>query len=232
MNNHSLSLSLSRRETTYGICWLILSQLILPSALVAGNALLAAPLSSATLNFAYYCINFAAVVWIFRDFLRQSWKMAFKIPFSVIWYAILGYLGCEFFTEAVNLLIYRIDAGFLNVNNQTVLGLVKNDFVLMTIGTVLLVPVTEELLYRGVIFRGLWSKSRLWAYLASMVLFAAMHCLGYIGTYSPLQLLLAIVQYLPAGYCLCWTYCQTGTIAAPMVMHALVNAMTIYHSVR
>ena len=164
------------------------------------------------LNFVYYCIIFTAVVWILRGFLRQSWILAFKTPFSVIWYAILGYLGCEFFTEIVNLLIYRIDPGFLNANNQAVLGLVKNDFVLMAIGTVLLVPVAEELLYRGVVFRSLWNRSHLWAYVVSILLFAAMHCLSYIGTYSTLQLVLAIVQYLPAGYCLCWTYCQTGTM--------------------
>ena len=230
MNN--MTPSLSRNETVYGLCWLAISQLLLPSLLVSGNALLASPLSSAKLNFVYYCINFSASVWIFRSFLHQSWKAALRNLFLVIWFAVLGYLGCEFLTNAAEVLIFRLDPSFFNANNQAVLGNVKADFSLMVIATVLMVPVSEELLFRGVIFRGLLGKSRALAYGASMVLFAAMHCIGYLGTYSPLQLVLALVQYLPAGYCLCFVYHQTGTIVTPIVMHALVNAMTIYNSVR
>ena len=231
-NYPNLPIPLAKNETVYGICWLVISQLLLPAALSAGNALLAAPLSLAGLNFLYYCINFAAVVWIFRRFLAQSWKLALKIPFPVIWYAILGYLGSDLLTDLVSLLIYRLDPSFFNINNQAVLTMLDQDHTLMVIGTVILVPVAEELLYRGVLFRGLYDKSRVRAYIVSIVLFAAIHVLGYIGTYSPLQLLLALVQYVPAGYCLCWAYRQTGTIAAPMLMHALVNAMSIYNAVR
>lgn len=228
----SLPNSLSKNETIYGICWLVISQLLLPSLLVTGNAMLAAPLSSARINFVYYLINFAATVWIFRRFLCASWKFSLRIPFPVVWYAVLGYLGSDLLTDLLDALLSRIDPGFFNANNQTILALLGEEFTLMFVSTVILVPVAEELLYRGAVFRSLYEKSHLWAYIVSILLFAAIHVLGYIGTYSPLQLVLAIAQYIPAGYCLCWAYCQTGTIAAPMLMHALVNAMTIYYAVR
>ncbi len=232
MKKQSLSISLSRAEIICGICYLIISQLFLPSLLTLGNSLLAKPLSSAELNFVYYCVNFAVVVWLFRRYLLQSWRYALKIPFPVLWYAILGYLGCEFLTNAVTWLACRLDPGFHNLNNQSVVGGLRDSFYLMVISTVILVPVAEETLFRGVVFRGLYDKSRLWAYIVSCVLFSLVHLVGYIGSYSPIHFLLAFLQYLPAGYCLCWVYCQTGTIVTPMLMHALINAMSIYYSMR
>ena len=51
--------------------------------------------------------------------------------------------------------------------------------------------------------------------------------LGYIGLYSPLELMMAVLQYLPAGLCLAWSYIRGDTIFAPIVIHAAVNYITI-----
>ena len=227
-----LSISLTQTEAVYGICWLVIVQLLLPALLISANAMLGTPLSSAQINFLYYLINFTVTAYLFRHFLAQSWKLAVRNLFPVIWYAILGYLGCDFFTELINSLLHSLDPSFFNANNANVFSLLREEFVLMAVGTVLLVPVAEELLYRGAIFRRLYDRSPVWAYVISILLFAAIHVLGYIGTYTPVQLLLAMVQYIPAGYCLCWCYCQTDTIITPILMHSIVNAATIYSSVR
>ena len=233
MKKHlSFTVPLTRSETVYGICWMVISQLILPSILSAGNALLAQPISYGKLNFLYFALNFAAVVWIFRRFLSQSGKIALGRPFPVIWYAILGYLGSQVLLQFLSYLIFALSPEFSNANDQAVMDLLGQDRTLIAIGTVLLVPVAEEALYRGVVFRGLYDKSPLGAYLVSMFLFAAVHVISYIGVYSPLELVLALAQYLPYGYCLCWCYRQTGTIITPMLMHAMVNAMSIYYALR
>ena len=65
-----------------------------------------------------------------------------------------------------------------------------------------------------------------------MVLFSLVHVTGYIGAYSPMHLLMCFIQYLPASFCLCWCYCQTGTIITPMIMHAVTNAMSISNLLR
>ena len=100
---------------------------------------------------------------------------------------------------------------------------------LMFVGTVFLVPVAEEVFYRGLIFRCLSSKSRLVAYPVSIAVFALVHVAGYIGSADALTLLLCFLQYLPAGYCLAWCYANTGTIVTPILMHMIVNAYGIYN---
>ena len=102
----------------------------------------------------------------------------------------------------------------------------SNSF-LMLIGTVVLVPPFEECLYRGLVFRNLYRKNKWAAYIISIVLFAMIHILGYLGQYSPLELLMAVLQYLPAGLCLAWSYAKADTIFAPMLVHATINFITI-----
>lgn len=219
--------SLSRKETVWGWIWLIFSAAALSPLLRLGNSMLGSPLSASTLNLVYHCINLAAVLCIFRRFLAASFRSALRTPFAVVWYACLGYLGSETLGRFLLILIYRIVPDFANINNGYISAMLHQEFRLLAICIVFLVPVVEETLYRGLLFRGLFGKSTTAAYLISMALFAAAHMMPYVGIYSPLQLFLNFLQYLPAGYCLCWCYRQTGTIATPILMHALVNAIAI-----
>ena len=61
----------------------------------------------------------------------------------------------------------------------------------------------------------------------SILVFAIIHIIGYIGKYSLIEMLMAFLQYLPAGLCLAWTYSKADTIFAPIVMHAIINAVSI-----
>ncbi len=232
MKKHAFPIPLSRAEVISGICYILISQLALPYLIGIGSQLLKLPLSSAQLNFLYFAINFAVVLWLFRRFLGQSLRYALRIPIQVLWYAALGYLGSDLLTTLISSLCYRMDPSFYNLNNQAVADTVNQAYVLSIIGTVLLVPVAEEVLYRGVVFRGLYGKSPIGAYIVSCLLFAAIHVVGYLDSYSPFHCLLALLQYLPAAYCLCWAYRQTGTIVCPMLMHALVNGLSIYYAMR
>ncbi|HCP70616.1 MAG TPA: hypothetical protein DIT87_00905, partial [Clostridiales bacterium] len=51
--------------------------------------------------------------------------------------------------------------------------------------------------------------------------------LGYIGKYSPLELVMAVLQYLPAGLSLAWAYTKSDTIFAPIIIHACINLVAI-----
>jgi len=66
-------------------------------------------------------------------------------------------------------------------------------------GTVLLVPVAEESLFRGLVFRPLYNRKPWMGYLASSLLFASIHVVGYIGRFDALTLLLCLVQPLQYG---------------------------------
>ena len=94
---------------------------------------------------------------------------------------------------------------------------------LMSIGTVLLVPVVEEMLFRGVLFGRLYQKNCFLAYALSTILFSCIHIVGYLGVYAPTDLFLSFLQYVPAGICLAWSYAKSGCIWAPILIHIAVN---------
>lgn len=221
----------NRKETRNGWIYFAVSYLALLHVLKWFSSILAVPLTEAKLNFLFYCINFVAVMWIFRRFLADSFRCAFRRPFSVLWYAALGYLGAQALGELLAYLLMLILPGFTNANNVTVTMMVRAE-PLLALAVVLLVPVAEECCFRGLCFRNLYGWNPLGAYLISMAAFSAIHVIGYIGSVSWLHLLAAFVQYLPAGYCLTWCYRQTGTIATPVLMHTLVNAVAVYTIMR
>ena len=232
MKNSSLPIALTHQETRNGFIYMAISLIVLPWLLSEGNAYLAHPLSQGKINFIYYFLNFGFMVWICGHFLGANLKFALKSPFPVIWYGILGYLGAEALGEILGILTLLVYPSFSNVNDSTIISMLREDSQLIIWSTVFLVPLVEELFFRGLIFRNLWGRNHVAAYLVSMALFSLLHVAGYIGAYSPLHLLMCFLQYLPASFCLCWCYCQTGTIITPIFMHALTNAMSVYYLVR
>lgn len=232
MKHSNLTVSLTHYETRNGLAYMAISLIALPWLLSEGNAFLADPLSQGKVNFVYYLINFLVMIWLCRKFLTQSLNYALKIPFPVLWYGILGYLGAQALGEVLGILTLFVYPSFSNVNDETIISMLREDSQLIIWGTVFLVPLVEELFFRGLIFRNLWNKNHVTAYLVSMALFSLIHVAGYIGAYSPVHLLLCFLQYLPAAFCLCWCYCQTGTIITPIIMHALTNAMSVYYLLR
>lgn len=222
----------NKKETKWGLVWLAATLLAVPSLIVLFNSLLPEPFTDGLLNAVYYSINFAVTILIFHKFLASSMRAALARPFKVIWYAVLGYLGFQVLSELLAACIFYVYPQFSNVNDNAIFEMLDKDLVPLAMATIFLVPLAEETLYRGLVFRKLFDKSPVAAYLVSMAAFAAIHVMGYIGTYSPLVLLLCFLQYLPAGYCLAWCYRQTGTIICPILMHTIVNASSIYYYLR
>ena len=217
----------SRRETIWGGIYLGLYILVLPWLVSVLAQLFGRNLDGAQINFIYFCVNFAATTVIFRTYLLQSLIDALARPLPTFWYALLGYLGSLMLGGMVTSFCLRLYPDFSNVNDAAVGNLVSRNFPLMFIGTVLLAPVTEELLFRGLIFRGIWDRSPLLAHVVSIVFFSLIHISGYIGLYEPRLLLLCFLQYLPAAYCLNFAYRYGGSIVSPMLMHMLTNLIVL-----
>lgn len=210
-----------------GFLYLAFELFLLPSLLRWCNRQLSPSLSTAELNFLYYLLNFLAVLLIFHEFLGHNLTQVTQHPAYFCQAVILGlaaYYACFY---ALDFLMDSITPGFTNYNDGAIAEMSHGSYFLMLVGTVILVPVAEECFFRGLIFRNLYGKSRWAAYLVSMIAFAAIHILGYIGLYSPLELIMAVLQYLPAGLCLAWAYQKSGTIFAPIVIHACINFLGI-----
>ena len=90
-------------------------------------------------------------------------------------------------------------------------------FLAVTLAGAVLAPISEELYFRGAVFRGYLRTSPPWvAYLATGVLFALLH-LNW-RAFLPLFVL---------SLMLCWTYRRTGSIVPSMVGH-MVNNTTAF----
>ena len=215
------------QETICGIAYLIFQIVCLPWLLNWCNAQLGKPLNTAEVNFVYFLVNFIAILLIFHNFLGRSLTQVTQHPAIFCQSVILGlaaYYACNWATSRV---VTMLVPGFSNYNDEAITAMLGGNYFLMGVGSVILAPPVEECLYRGLIFRNLWGKSRWAAYIVSILAFAMIHIIGYIGRYSPLELLMAFLQYMPAGLCLAWTYTKSDTIFAPIAVHALINALAI-----
>ena len=225
MKNKTLTVSTTKQETIFGWMYLAFQLIALPEILSWANETM--DLSKAELNFCFFVINFIAVLLIFNKYLSRSFTQVLQHPSYFIQAVILGFVAYYACSWGINKLFSWIAPGYTNANDASIAALSKGNFFLMAIGTVVLVPPVEECFYRGLIFRNLYGVSRLAAYLVSMAVFAFIHIIGYIQSYTLWQLFLAFLQYLPAGLCLAWSYAKSDTVFSPIVIHALVNAWSI-----
>ena len=215
----------SRRETLWGGIYLLLYLTVLPLAIPLAAMLLFHTMDEAKINFIYLSVNFAATTVIFRKYLLRSLADGLRFPMATLWYALLGTMGALLLGEMVTSLILRLCPEFMNVNDAAISAQVAANPLLMFIGAVILAPVSEELLFRGLIFRGLYDRSPLVAHLLTMVLFSMIHVSGYVVMYDMKTLFFCFLQYLPVGYCLNFAYRYSGSIAAPILVHMANNLL-------
>ena len=93
--------------------------------------------------------------------------------------------------------------------------LIKGDAVFSFVALVVVAPLTEELLFRGLILRGFLLRYSLWAAIgAQAFLFALLHA-------NPWQFL----SPLALGVLFGWLAVRTGSLTLPILGHAVINGM-------
>ena len=218
---------MSRGEKVLGWLYFAFQLTALPWLLTWINGLLSAPLSQAWYNGLYYIVNFVALVLIFHRFLRDSLAAAWGDIWNFIQAVVLGFVAYWACNKIFEWVVALTGFTLNNLNDNAVAAMLKSNHLLMCICIVVLVPLTEELIYRGLIFRSIWQSSKVAAYLVSMFAFSAVHVIGYLGAADPVTLIVCFIQYLPAGLCLAWTYSKASNLFAPVLVHAIVNAIAI-----
>ena len=231
MNNRPPLLVPSRVEQQRGRIYfpfyIFLLSVILTEIYVAmGHTALTAE-DRVQINLIYGIINFINLVLIFREFLSESAVKAFSRPGRFL-IALLGGLVIYFFgSSAMTTLSDYLIPGMENVNDAGIVELLNNGRLEMLIFTVLLAPITEELIFRGLIFSSIYPHSRFWAYAVSICLFSLVHVLGYIGKYPIATLAVCFLEYLPASFGLAWALEFSGTIWANIGVHMLANTFAM-----
>lgn len=179
-------------------------------------------------NIIYYAVGFLFCMTALRGSLRKSFDGLldgfFRVIISILsgffFYIVLSWLSAL-------AIMYIAGDSAVNPNNeaaQILLGKERRVFIGLA---VMIAPVVEETLFRGVAFGPLLKKSRLLAYTVSIVLFGLYHVWQYaLVTMDPFVLVF-IIQYIPAGVVLGRCYEQTGTIWAPIFLHMFLNYMAL-----
>lgn len=221
---NKLSVSMTQKEQQFGWFYWAFQLLVLPALLQAAPD----SFSDVQLNFLYFLLNFLCLAIIFHTFLKRSCQDAMKRPVKILFCALLGFLAYWAMSLLLQQLIFWVKPDFSNANDSSILQLADEDFALTLVGTVALVPLAEELLYRGLFFGCLYRHSPAAAYVVSTAVFAAIHVFGYLNTADPITLGLCFLQYLPAGVCLGWAYCRSGSIFAPIAMHVAINLTSLF----
>lgn len=219
--------TLTASEKSWGLRYLLFQICFLASLLNWVNGLFSYPLSAALLNFLYFSINCISCLVIFSRFIKKNLLRTGRAPGNTLLYAAIGFVAYWLCSSIVTLLIQAAFPNYVNLNDDQIWTLTGSDPMFMLLGTVLLAPIAEELLHRGLVFGSLYSKYPKAAYGVSALLFASIHVLSYVGVYPAGYLVLALIQYLPAGFIFAWSYQRSGSIFTPMLIHMINNAVVM-----
>ena len=216
---------LRKDEIILGILYSVFQFLFLP--VIASLVYEITHLPLWVLQFGAFVLNFVCTLVIFRRFLLQSFRDAKKSPGKLFAFSGLGMGIYNTGNVLFSILVLLIYPAYANLNDESIVAMAKESGIWIPLATVLLVPVVEECIFRGLLFRGIHTHHPILAWILSVVLFSAMHISGYILDYSWITSLLAFIQYLPAGIALCVAYRLSGTIVAPILMHSLLNLLAM-----
>lgn len=227
MKQYNLGVTMTKYERILGWVFLPFYVCLLAILLSIACALLGWEPSDVQLNAVYFAINIVVILLIFHRFLWNSLGGIPKKFWLFVQALILGFVLYYASVIVLGLLYSWLFPDLVNLNNESVETLATSDYGLTVVFTVIIAPIVEETLMRGLVFGSIQRKSRVWAYIVSMLLFASLHVWQYVGAASVGTILLCAVEYLPAGVALGWTYEKAGNLWAAIFLHMIINAISI-----
>lgn len=218
-----------KKSEAWGALILSLMHIVVLPFLLAGlTVFLKLGLSDSEVNFLQYLLSLALTFVFFGKFLRRSFDSLCDKPWHCLRVFVLGWLVYFLLSFCVTFLIAGMKLGNSTPNNDAVMQLVGEDRGMMLAIAFFLAPVVEECIFRGGIFCGLYPKSRIGAYAASVLLFAFYHVWQYVFILGDPRYLLYMIFYLPHSIALCWVYEQSGSLWVSILLHSSLNIYSMY----
>ena len=156
---------------------------VLPGAVVSLLKFLELELSALWMNLICWGAGSVLVILALWDFLFKNLKLLRKQFWQAFQAVILGYLLYAFTQGILNFLYESIAPEFTNINNSSISAMVLEEPLAMAVALMVLVPIVEECIYRGMIFAPLANGKYIVGLLLSAVAFAFSHVASYVGTY-------------------------------------------------
>lgn len=218
-----------RSEKIGGVIWLLFYIFAMSFLLGLILALMGRGEDLALANQVYFLVNFLITCLLFRHFLTESLSVAAERPLRLFKGILLGF--CLYWIGQVVLSeVYEVIAPDLwTANDENIADVAGMNYGVMWAGAVLLAPLVEETLMRGLIFGNLRRKSRVLAYAVSVLVFGLIHVLGYVADpqMDAWTFVLNWGLYLVPSIVLAVTYEYTGTIWGPTALHMILNAVSM-----
>ena len=217
---------LTKKEAIAALVYLPFHLFLIPLAL--GWPLKAGKIDEVTASFLCYAVGFVYMLIFLGKFLRRDFDPLCDRPLRCLILVVGSYMGMLFFNTLATLIISLVEGGMefvANQNNMAVEELAGTGRGLTAAMAVFLAPVTEELIFRAGIFGMIRKKSRIAAYIVSILAFSAYHVWSYAIT--DVRYLLYIIDYIPASFFLCLCYERTDTIWAPIFLHMITNGVSM-----
>ena len=222
---------MDRTERVAGTIFFLVYLLVLP--LLAGRIFdflevtLGTTIGASLRNVLYYYLLFAVTVLLFHSYLARTSSRFLdnlNLSLSTLLLGLLVFYGA-------NELLYRVCNVLFdsrtNLNDTTIAAQVASAPRMTALIVVLLAPFVEEVLFRGLVFGCLKDRSRIFAYLLSCALFALLHVWNAAVSQWDLGYLILMLQYLVPGLVFAWAYEHSGTLWTSILLHALVNALSL-----
>ena len=219
---------MTKTQTILGWCYLPMHVAILPLLLGLLQAFSPDPMDDAKLNLIYYLIGVAFCLTAQFTFLRRSFDRLVE-NFKLCLLTMLLALMMDYaLSGAAALLLLLVDGVVENPNNAAVMDMAAQDSGTVRAIGIVLAPIVEEILFRGVVFGSLRTRSRLWAYIVSVAAFSIYHVWQYAAVTGDAAMLLYALQYIPVSIVLAWAYERSGCIWTNIFFHMGFNALSLY----
>ena len=216
-----------RRERILGFVWLPIHVIALPLLLGVVLMLVTGKLpDEAQMNTIYYIISFAFIVLAVWSFLKLGYRRLVERFRAVVLMMFLAYLLQVGLSLLVNL-GSGVFGELETPNNDAINDLTKTNLKQIIAIAVLMAPIVEEVLFRGVLFGTIAKKSRVAAYAASIILFSLYHVWQFAVVEGDWSVLVNAIAYVPLSAALTFCYDRTETIWAPIFFHILVNTLAL-----
>ena len=189
--------------------------------------LLDTTISPSLQNAIYYYTLFAAALIIFHSFLGRTTRNFADNLGNACKSILVGLIALYGLNELVYRLTRMLVNNHTNLNDTTISAQIHDAPRVTLLIVIFLAPFVEEVLFRGLVFGNLKSKSRTVAYVVSCLLFALLHVWQFAVVRQDITYFLLMVQYLVPGLVLAWAYDHTGTLWSSILLHAAANALHV-----
>jgi len=223
---------MTKQERTRG--WIFFALYILVLPILVGlvrfvmESVWAFSLSDVSANFIYHVALTAAICILFSSYLANAWNILQDfLPENLIALGIgfFGYLLLKFLVGVlplpmVDTLPMDYAQEYLYAPQLTVMVFI------------FLMPIAEELLFRGLLFGTMKQSSRPLAYTVNILIFCLSAVWPLAITAGDVRYIWNALEYLPAALALCWCYDKGGSIFSPIVLRWMIHAIVLLQGLR